>query len=244
MNPNLNRIAGFATALVLLATCFVQAQDHTQAVIVLTGHPYSARRTITTTRALPDGTSAKSTRESLVWRDDQGRTREEQIQRSSEGEIHTINITDPITRQHLSWIVGNRIEKEVFVTRILNPVQMVDHVPGSDLTPAQRAQAIAQKPNPNMTAERLGPAIINGVKATGLRTITVIPPGKEGNDHELKRFHEGWRSTEREELIVRSIMEDPQTGTTDSELTEIDFSNPDKSLFAPPLGYRVQAVKP
>jgi len=240
MNSNLNRIAGFATALVLLVTCYGQAQNDTQSSTFITGHPYSARRTVTTKR--PAGTKVLVF---LLWRDDQGRTRDEQIQRSPEGgEIRIINVADPIARQQLSWTEGPRIEKEVFVTPISNPVQMVDHVPGSDLTPAQRAQAIAQKRNPNMTGEQLGPANINGVEATGLRTFTVIPAGTEGNEHELKRVHESWRSPELGDVIVRSIMEDPRTGTTDIELTEINRSNPAPSLFEPPPGYRVKLVKP
>jgi hypothetical protein len=222
-----------------------QNESDARPLTVITGHPYSAHRIIFTTKRLPGGTTATQIDKSLLWRDAQGRTREEQILKTSGGsdEVHVINVSDPVARRHLSWSTGGNIEREVFTTPISEEITFVDHIPGTDLSPAERAAAIERNRNPNIiSAQRLGPATINGLEATGLRTV-MLAASEATKDHELRRTHETWRSSDSLALIVRSITNDPATGKIDIELTDIDRHNPDPSLFQPPPDYRLQVVQ-
>jgi len=93
----------------------------------------------------------------------------------------------------------------------------------------------------NATGETLPPTYINGLYVTGRRVRVVTPAGKEGNDHDITVTYENWKSPDLK-VTVRSIQDDPRKGKTTIELTNIDRSNPDPALFAPPEGYRKQDV--
>ena len=86
--------------------------------------------------------------------------------------------------------------------------------------------------------EELGVQNIEGVEATGTRTITTIPAGDIGNERPIEIVYEKWYSNELQ-LVVMSKNSDPRFGEQTYRLTNIVRSEPDPSLFELPQGYRV-----
>jgi hypothetical protein len=93
-------------------------------------------------------------------------------------------------------------------------------------------------PKNDLRTEELGTQNIEGVEATGTRTITTIPAGAIGNERPIEITYERWFSKELQ-LIVMSKQTDPRTGEQTYKLTNIQRSEPDPSLFSVPTGYKV-----
>ena len=88
-------------------------------------------------------------------------------------------------------------------------------------------------------AEDLGTQYLNGVNAQGTRSTLTIPVGQVGNDREMKVVNERWYSADLQ-MTVKSVNSDPRFGETSVEMTNINQSAPDSSLFLIPPGYTVQ----
>lgn len=88
------------------------------------------------------------------------------------------------------------------------------------------------------SAEDLGTRNIEGVEATGKRTVTTIPAGAIGNERPIEIVYEKWYSNELQ-LTVMSRHSDPRFGEQTYRLTNIVRSEPDPSLFTLPSGYKV-----
>lgn len=86
--------------------------------------------------------------------------------------------------------------------------------------------------------EELGVQSIEGVEATGTRTITTIPAGEIGNERPIEMVYEKWYSNDLQ-LVVMSKHSDPRFGEQTYRLTNIQRSEPDPSLFELPQGYRL-----
>lgn len=87
-------------------------------------------------------------------------------------------------------------------------------------------------------AESLGTRDIEGVMAEGTRSVTTIPAGAIGNERPIEIVYERWYSKELQ-LIVYSKQTDPRFGEQTYRLTNINRSEPDRSLFAPPADYKI-----
>src|SRR5687768_5958234 len=86
--------------------------------------------------------------------------------------------------------------------------------------------------------EELGVQNIEGVEATGTRTITTIPAGEIGNERPIEIVYEKWYSNDLQ-LVVMSKHSDPRFGEQTYRLTNIQRSEPDPSLFTLPTGYKM-----
>ncbi len=86
--------------------------------------------------------------------------------------------------------------------------------------------------------ESLGTRDIEGVTAEGTRSITTIPAGAIGNERPIETVYERWYSKELQ-LIVLSKHTDPRFGEQTYRLTNINRSEPDRSLFTPPADYKI-----
>lgn len=91
--------------------------------------------------------------------------------------------------------------------------------------------------------EELGSQNIEGVEATGTRTVTTIPAGDIGNERPIEIVYERWYSNELE-LVVLSKHSDPRFGEQTYRLTNITRSEPDPSLFSMPSGYKLLTRPP
>lgn len=95
------------------------------------------------------------------------------------------------------------------------------------------------EPNPNEVKEQLGKQMIEGVEAEGTRTTVTIPAGEIGNERAIQIVSERWYSPQLQ-LVVMTRHSDPRSGETTYKLTNINRTEPAKSLFEVPAGYTVK----
>ena len=88
------------------------------------------------------------------------------------------------------------------------------------------------------TEEQLGTRQIEGVRATGRRTTTIIPVNRVGNDRPIQITDERWESPELN-LVISSRFSDPRTGVVEYRLTSISRAEPRADLFIVPTDYTV-----
>jgi len=91
---------------------------------------------------------------------------------------------------------------------------------------------------PNAKTEQLGKRMIEGVQAEGTRTTITIPAGQEGNERPFDIVSERWYSPELQ-MTVSSKHSDPRHGETVYKLTNVNRSEPMRSLFEVPADYTV-----
>ena len=94
----------------------------------------------------------------------------------------------------------------------------------------------------NEVKEQLGKQLIEGVEAEGTRTTITIPAGDIGNERAIEIVSERWYSPELQ-LVVMSRHSDPRNGETTYKLTNINRSEPAKSLFEVPPGFTVKEMQ-
>ncbi|HYV83256.1 MAG TPA: hypothetical protein VE931_07075 [Pyrinomonadaceae bacterium] len=93
--------------------------------------------------------------------------------------------------------------------------------------------------NANEVKEQLGKQNIEGVEAEGTRTTVTIAAGEIGNERPIEIVSERWYSPELQ-LVVMTRHSDPRTGETTYKLTNINRSEPAKSLFEVPSDYTIK----
>jgi hypothetical protein len=93
-------------------------------------------------------------------------------------------------------------------------------------------------PNENAVKEDLGKQTIEGVEAQGTRVTITIPAGEIGNERAIEIVNERWYSPELQ-VDVMTRHNDPRTGETTYRLTNINRTEPAKSLFEVPADYTV-----
>ena len=98
-------------------------------------------------------------------------------------------------------------------------------------------------PNATEKKEDLGKQTIEGVEAEGTRTTVTIPAGEVGNERPIEIVSERWYSPELQ-LVVMTRHSDPRTGETTYKLTNINRSEPAKSLFEVPADYTIKEGLP
>jgi hypothetical protein len=87
--------------------------------------------------------------------------------------------------------------------------------------------------------ESLGTQMIEGVQAEGTRATVTIPAGEIGNEQPINIVSERWYSPELQ-VVVMSRHSDPRMGETTYRLTNINRTEPAKSLFEIPSDYSLQ----
>ena len=94
----------------------------------------------------------------------------------------------------------------------------------------------------NEVKEQLGKQMIEGVEAEGTRSTLTIAAGEIGNDRPIEIVTERWYSPELQ-LVVMTKHSDPRNGETTYKLTNINRSEPAKSLFEVPAGFTVKEMQ-
>jgi hypothetical protein len=97
---------------------------------------------------------------------------------------------------------------------------------------------LKKKESDNTVSESLGRQFFEGVEAEGTRTTVTIPAGEIGNERPIEIIDERWYSAELQ-TVVMSRQIDPLAGETVYKLTNINRSEPDRSLFDVPAEYKV-----
>jgi hypothetical protein len=96
-----------------------------------------------------------------------------------------------------------------------------------------------KKASDNARRESLGKQVIEGVEAEGTRSTFTIPAGEIGNEQPIQVVSERWFSPQLQ-TVVLSRHTDPRFGETVFRLTNINRSEPARSLFEVPSDYTVK----
>ena len=201
------------------------------------GSPYSANFSITSTQTLPDGNQISRNNTGSVARDTQGRTRRD-ITLSSIG----------------PWAAeGKPAVHTVFINDVVAGTQYILNV---DQKTARKMTWQGRGPRPNTSPRpprprnsddgvttSLGTQLINGVNAEGTRYTRTIPAGAVGNDKPIVITNEQWYSSDLQ-TVVMSKRSDPRMGETVFQLTNVQRTEPDPSLFQVPADFAVKEGGP
>ena len=247
------RIASSTLLAALFAGCLATAQSLQSQVLQTTsgtgfrGAPYSARETTVDMKTTADGTRYTNTYVNLLWRDAEGRTRQEHLEKSRSGaDIHSVVITDPVAGVYLKWSFGDESMQKVMTIWPLPARQRVTAPPPDQSNAAAHSPDALSKSEPRpcgagctIQTERLAAQEINGIYAEGRRTTRSFKAGtaENGQDLVVTVVNEIWISPELG-IIVRHITDDSRTGRNATEVTEIVRGDPDPALFTAPDGYR------
>jgi hypothetical protein len=236
------------TILALLAIAAVSARQPSQAQSAsattaapaattgCTGLPYSATETRTDIQTNADGTITEHSHTQLVWRDADGRTRQEMISKTRSGEESKeryVTVYEPVKRLRWTWYYGGSSKKVAFV----HPFQ--EHE-GPASCPVPPAPQVKRNPG-DFLQELLPPTMINGIPVAHNRNSKVVPAGKDGNDHKFTIAHEWWISPDLG-VIMRHTIDDPPMPRIVTELSDVICAVPDQALFQVPEGYEIREV--
>jgi hypothetical protein len=201
------------------------------------GAPYAANRKTTHVQTLADGTTITHVTTGREARDADGRTYSERrilAPGDADESQATVNyqVNDPVTHTSMSWSSRSKV---VNVFHTGGPVTVKNGVIMSGTV-----RMVETKPD---GMEMLGSRTIGGVVAEGRRMTRIIPAGRQGNDQPITTITERWRSAELR-ITVLEVRNDPRTGTTTMELSDVQPGEPDAALFRAPEGYEVREQTP
>jgi len=228
--------------------------------------PFTAEYKITRVRTLANGTTI--TRESTEVRavDSEGRVMESRTETPASEDrkpVSIVSVSDPVAKTRTHWnSPGDK------ATVIPMPPHLSDQ-PGCFSTAANSTPAAGGSGNeessrgvggsatsssssflvaggPEMrrgkpVIEDLGTSTVQGIEARGRRITRTTPAGTLGNDAPLVHTEETWTATRigPSAPLVRSEIDDPETGRQTTELVNLTLSESDMALFQPPQGYDV-----
>jgi hypothetical protein len=226
------------------------------------GAPYSAQATTETTQTLGDGNRIHRKGTSMIYRDSEGRTRNE-MSLGAVGPFgagsdtpQIVMINDPVAG--VNYILNS---KDRTVHKMTVPEGMTFSTGGSGIAGSESEAlsgiieiragtggggggGIVGGPLSTATMSKrgetqsLGKQMIGGVSADGTRTTSTIPAGEIGNEQPIQVISERWYSPELQ-TVVMSKNSDPRMGETVYQLSNIVRAEPMPSLFQVPADYTV-----
>jgi hypothetical protein len=207
---------------------------------VVTGAPFTATMTTTSTQTLADGNIIKHESSGSLTRDSQGRTRRDMmlpafgpLAESGQTVAHVTSIMDPVANMRYL------LETDKKVARIIpaSAGQWANarrHGENSARSEAEESETVTTS---------LGTQTIGGVSAEGTRYTRTIPAGQIGNAKPIVIVTERWYSPELQ-TVVMTKRSDPRMGDTAFQLTNIVRQEPAASLFQVPADYTVKEGGP
>ena len=218
------------------------------------GRPYSAETIMEKDQSLADGNHIHTEMHGKIFRDAEGRTRQEMELRSPDGSQRVIiTIEDPIAGIYV------HLEPES------KTATLYGYGLGGIGTPVPAAASHA-KTRPQPTAalsassnaatrtrslsgvgagisgavttevEQLGTMVIEGLTVSGTRLTITRPAGAAGNDQPIVSSHETWFSNDQQ-IDVLTVFKHPQMGESTYKLVNIHVGDPDPLLFQIPADY-------
>jgi hypothetical protein len=201
------------------------------------GQPYSAQRVQHMTQTLADGTTITHQGHHFVARDGQGRVRVEmRVGRAEKGEPETelVLVSDPVAHTITTWMTGPKAQRVASVVKIPEGKKQE-----TSATPTRVSGDT--RPQPVVTTQNLGVQMVHDVPVSDVRTTTVVPIGRSGNDAPITKTVEVWTSQDMK-LVMKEQWKDPRSGERTVELENFSRAEPDAALFHPPQGYAVKSV--
>jgi hypothetical protein len=228
---------------------------------VVKNAPYSAEAVTETVQTLGDGNRIVRKNSATVYRDSEGRTRREETLRvmgpwATNGEPpRTVFVNDPVAG--VNYILEAR-------TRTARKLPSFDRMrpgaagrPGVAPPPPPQGQFQERMPapppgefgirefvggpgtTPEAKTESLGKQMVEGVMADGTRKTVTIPAGQIGNEKPIVIVSERWYSPELQ-AVVMTKRSDPLAGETTYRLTNINRTEPARTLFEVPSDYTIK----
>jgi hypothetical protein len=227
------------------------------------GLPIEAKGKIALEQTLANGTVIRNSYDYLSFRDEEGRKRGELTMKLPNigTQIHIVTVWDPVDKTIKTWTTGTT-NLQVMVNHLPDvghllpegkqqipasllaagppsaPIHVVTRDQQPNGVPAAAPIPVPLQQGSNICTETLPKDTMAGLPVEGTRTKRTIAPGVEGNDREIIVTSETWTSADLK-VKVRQMSDDPRTGKSTTELTEIKRSNPDPALFTVPEGYKV-----
>lgn len=201
----------------------------------LKGVPFSADVVNETNRVLADGNRIHQETPGKIFRDSEGRTRDEsefELGGGGEKQVRVL-IFDPVQQVFISLSPQT---KSATVQHLRPPVPARPE--GVTSKPPAQAQAVPQQ-HTSVKTEQLGTKEIEGFTVTGKRTSITTEAGTIGNEKPLVRVTESWMSRDLGRPLL-TITDDPQSGQRITRLTNIQTGDPDPLLFQVPSDYTVK----
>jgi hypothetical protein len=216
----------------------------------VTGSPFSGTFTTQTSQTLADGNQIQRTTTGSVARDSQGRTRRDFTlpgigpwAASGKPAPHVIVINDVVAGAQYILNPNTKIAHQA------PPLRFKGHRGGrGGGRDGFRQQGgpppdDAEQNGKGVVTTSLGTQTINGVQAEGTRYTRTIPAGAIGNQNPIVITTERWYSTDLQ-MVVLSKRNDPRTGERTTQLTNIQRTEPEASLFQVPSDYTVKQGGP
>ena len=232
---------------------------------VIPNAPFSADVTTTVTQTLGDGTKIEQRTTGKLYRDSTGRVRREQtvigldrLNPAAQPQTtitfdsvpgdqapYSLNPANKTARRggrRVQWVTGTSLSltrggvANAFGQPEIALINVLDSLNANRTT---RAGAVGPVPSDiKPTEESLGTRQIEGVKATGRRSTTVIPAGRIGNDRQIQIVEEQWDSPELN-MVMSTRFSDPRTGVVEYRMTNVSRAEPRADLFIVPSDYTV-----
>jgi len=223
----------------LTKTAFVSAGVMGQTV---KGAAYSGVEITETTQVLGDGTRIHNERQTMVYRDSEGRVRRETP--------NEITIWDPVA--NTSYVLNPKQQTarqmplgRPNLIRTGEPARIQTFaLTGDGLQPAEKLVVLAGRggrggfQSADAKPQSLGHQVMEGVDAVGERITSTIAAGAIGNDRPIEMVSEHWDSPDLQ-TTIKNVHSDPRTGEETFRLTNISRVEPAPYLFQIPAGYQV-----
>jgi len=213
---------------------------HEIGVSCLKRKAFTALARTTLTRVFASGTQRTVTTEDRIARDGEGRVLHEQHLPWTEDPAHPvyyINILDPKSMENIHIDP----QEHSVVERPVDSRHAWDYVPYDGTQ-----YRLAERPGVSIKTKLLGSQQIDGLKCWGQRTTYLYSPGTyKGNQQPVTRTWEVWYAKEIGS-DVRIIVHDgdPTAGDQETDLVDIKYGEPDPAIFAAPVGYATQSLRP
>ncbi len=220
-------------------------------VETITNSPFTAQFAETANFTDHQGAQEQRSATSTVYRDSQGRVREEVTlpapppQSSSTTEAGTAPAAPPAARGPRRMItIFDPVTHTITHLNVNRKTAYVQTVPADFFSRMQQhmdRRESGQQPQQkrdNVTVTSLGNKTIAGVPATGEQTVIILPPHDNGATHTVTR--QSWFSPDAKFEVSSSETSD--RGTHATTLTSLNKAEPDPSLFQVPAGYTTSSI--
>jgi hypothetical protein len=229
--------------------------------------PYSGEQIQEHQQTLADGTHVNQVNShQMMYRDSQGRTRTERsmfpvMDRNGSGQPSplVVEIMDPVQGVSYTLDTVNKIAHRSILQQPNPPAArpvparaanapsvlpyggVVGAVRQGDLSATVPVPAARIAPNGTrmqITNEKLGTQVIDGITVEGTRMTRTIPANSEGNDRDMQIITETWNAPDLH-MVIYSKNSDPRNGDSIMRFANLSHSDPDPSLFLAPPDYQI-----
>ena len=230
---------------------------------VVKGKPYAAETSTETVQTLADGNRIVNRSVSKFYRDSQGRTRREQTFGNVDPSNPTphevkIFIDDPVANSAYLLDPGDKsarltLRSDKFLAERDSPsrephvmVKVLNQHDPLDAAMLGSVPDVLDLPkldeSHDIVKEDLGKKTIEGVECNGTQQTITIPANQVGNERPIAIVTETWFSPAIQ-AVVQSTTSDPRFGQTTYQLHNLQLTEQQPHLFAPPSDYHVETPR-